>query len=55
MISFDLEPNREFIGRILTFGPDLEVIEPQSIRNGLKTKAEHLAWWYGIRTETPNE
>ncbi len=55
LISFDLEPNREFIGRILTFGPDLEVIEPQSIRNELKTKAEHLAWRYGIRTVTPNE
>ena len=55
LISFDLEPNREFIGRILTFGPELEVIEPQSIRDELKTKAERLAWRYGIRTENSNK
>lgn len=55
LISYDLEPNREFIGRIMTFGPDLEVIEPQNLREELKTKAEHLAWRYGIRTMKSNK
>lgn len=55
LISYDLEPNREFIGRILTFGPDLEVIEPSELREELRKKAERLAWRYGIRTVKKEE
>lgn len=50
LISYDVEPNREFIGRILTYGPELEVIEPASLREEVRSKVEHLAWRYGIRT-----
>lgn len=55
MISYDLEPNREFFGRILSFGPDLEVVGPAGIRDEFKAKAEHLARMYGIRTEESNK
>lgn len=51
LITYDLEPNREFIGKILTFGPDLEVVMPTSLREEIQIKVEHLAWRYGIRTK----
>ena len=48
LISYDVEPNREFIGRILTFGADLEVIEPVALRKEITIKAACLAKVYGI-------
>jgi len=51
LISYDLEPNREFLGRIFSFGPDLEVIEPEDLRLEIRYKTERLAWRYGIVTE----
>lgn len=46
IISYDIEPNREFIGRILTFGADLEVMEPVALRKEIENKAERLAHVY---------
>lgn len=55
LISYDVEPNREFIGRILTFGAELEVIEPVALRKEFKIKAERLAQRYGITTTNQDE
>lgn len=48
LISYYVEPNREFIGRILTFGPDLEIVSPDSIRNKIRDKVKKLSRIYGI-------
>lgn len=48
LISFNIEPNREFYGRILMYGPDLEIVSPDSIRNKIRDKVKKLSRIYGI-------
>lgn len=40
-----------FVNQIYESLPDLEVVEPQTLRDELKAKAEQLAWRYGLRTD----
>lgn len=52
LISYDVEPNREFIGRILSFGANLEVLEPFALRKEIAINAECLAQVYSITSTT---
>lgn len=45
-ITLALEPNRELLGKILTYGALLEVTAPTSMRNTLKKEAEALLQYY---------
>ena len=40
IISLQLIPNRELESLILSFGPDVEVLEPQSLRNQIQEKVK---------------
>ncbi|MBQ8365291.1 MAG: WYL domain-containing protein [Bacteroidaceae bacterium] len=45
-ITLRLKPNRELQGRILTYGRNLEVIAPASLRNKIKEEAEAVLQHY---------
>jgi len=44
--SFDIRPTADFIGQLLSHGDDLEVIEPQSLRDQLQQEVERMRSHY---------
>lgn len=48
LISYNIEPNRELFGRVLMFGPDLEIVSPDNIRKEIHDKVKKLSRIYGI-------
>ena len=42
IIELELIPNREFYQRLLSFGGDIEIISPDSVRKEMAKKAEEL-------------
>lgn len=44
--SVDLEANKEFVGRILQMGSDLEIVSPESLRNELRDEVQLLTERY---------
>ncbi len=47
-ITLNLLPNRELIATILSFGKDVEVLEPQSVRDEITTILEECCKNYGL-------
>lgn len=47
-ISIDVRPNNELITQILSFGPDVEVLEPQSFRDLIINKIEQYTKKYNL-------
>jgi len=47
-ISIDVRPNNELITQILSFGPDVEVLEPQSFRDLIIKKIEQYTKKYNL-------
>lgn len=51
VISLKLIPNRELESLILSFGPDVEVLEPQSLRNQIQEKVkESFSHYFDVQT-----
>jgi predicted DNA-binding transcriptional regulator YafY len=42
IIELELIPNREFYQRLLSFGGDIEILSPDSVREEMAKKAEEL-------------
>lgn len=47
LIALDIIPNRELESIILSFGDDVEVVEPESLRNAIAQKIRNLLSKYG--------
>ncbi|MBQ2533343.1 MAG: WYL domain-containing protein, partial [Lachnospiraceae bacterium] len=51
IISLQLIPNRELESLILSFGPDVEVLEPLSLRNQIQEKVkESFSHYFDVQT-----
>jgi len=46
LISIKVKPNEELIRKILSFGPEAEVLEPESLRQELKERVERMKEMY---------
>lgn len=38
MLSIDIVPNKEFYGRMLLYGDDIEVVSPSDVREQVKSE-----------------
>ena len=47
-VSIDVRPNNELVTQILSFGPDVEVLEPQSFREQIITKVKEYNKKYSL-------
>lgn len=47
-IPLDVRPNNELVTQILSFGPDVEVLEPQSFREQIITKIKEYNKKYSL-------
>ena len=48
MVSIDVRPNNELVTQILSFGPDVEVLEPQSFREQIISKIQEYNKKYSL-------
>ncbi len=48
MLSIDIVPNKEFYGRMLLYGDDIEVVSPSDVREQVKKRIEALRQRYSI-------
>lgn len=48
MVSIDVRPNNELVTQILSFGPDVEVLEPQSFREQIISKIKEYNKKYSL-------
>lgn len=46
MLSIDIVPNKEFYGRILLYGGEIEVVSPYDVREQVKKLIESLQQRY---------
>lgn len=46
MLSIDIVPNKEFYGRMLLYGDDIEVVSPSDVREQVKKRIEALRQRY---------
>ncbi len=46
MLSIDIVPNKEFFGRMLLYGDDIEVVSPADVREQVIKRIEHLRQRY---------
>ena len=51
-ITFPMRINKELVAELLSFGDDLEVIEPEQLRNTIAEKVRLLGMKYGCATDT---
>ena len=52
IVSLELIPNRELESIILSFGPDVEVLAPKSLRKIIQEKVqESFSHYYGVQTD----